>query len=118
MDILQQLELHTLAVPLCHLMQLLARAVLHSPARVAASQLQLATLAEALVLPTMVDRAEQQAGPMQLPVAESSQEAKVPCDYQPWSACTRLNALPGRLFEDAGDYMQACVMLLSFQQVL
>ena len=82
MDILQQIELHTLAVPLCHLMHLLARAVLHSPALAAASELQLATLAEALVLPIMADRAEQRAAPLQLPVAESSQEAKVPCNHR------------------------------------
>ena len=74
---LEALYLHTLAIPLCHLKQLLAEAVLHSPALASASQLQLAALAEALVLPEAAAKAEKKAGPLQLSVAQSDQSQKV-----------------------------------------
>ena len=77
MVVLENLYLHSLAIPMCHLKHLLAGAVLHSPALAAASQLQLAALAEALVLPEAAARAEKKAGPLQLSAAQSEQRAKV-----------------------------------------
>ena len=59
---LQALGWHFQALPLCHLEALLARAVLDSPALVAASNLRLANLAEALNLRSLADKAQQQAG--------------------------------------------------------
>ena len=77
MTTLEHLGLHMLAVPLCHVVQLLAGAVLHSPALASASQLRLAALAEALVLPALAARAEKQAGPFQLSAADASQHRQV-----------------------------------------
>lgn len=74
---LEHLGLHMLAVPLCHVVQLLAGAMLHSPALASASQLRLAALAEALVLPALAARAEKQAGPFQLSAADASQHQQV-----------------------------------------
>lgn len=74
---LENLYLHSLAIPMCHLKHLLARAVLHSPAMASASQLQLAALAEALLLPEAAARAEKKAGPLQLSAAQSEQWGKV-----------------------------------------
>ncbi|KAL3130482.1 hypothetical protein ABBQ38_008299 [Trebouxia sp. C0009 RCD-2024] len=73
MIVLEDLYLHTLAIPLCCLKQLLAEAVLHSPALASACQLKLAALAEALVLPEAAARAEQKAGPLQLSAAQTEQ---------------------------------------------
>ncbi|DBA87841.1 TPA: hypothetical protein ACH3X1_004837 [Trebouxia sp. C0004] len=73
MTILQQLGLHLLAVPLCHLMYLVAGVVLHSPALASASQFRLAALAEALVLPEAAAKAEKQAGAFQLSASDTSQ---------------------------------------------
>lgn len=75
--VLEDLYLHTLAIPLCRLKQLLAEAVLHSPALASACQLKLAALAEALVLPEAAARAEKKAGPLQLTAAQSEQCDKV-----------------------------------------
>lgn len=77
MIVLEDLYLHTLAIPLCCLKQLLAEAVLHSPALASACQLKLAALAEALVLPEAAARAEQKAGPLQLSAAQTEQCDKV-----------------------------------------
>jgi len=82
MTILQQLGLHTLAIPLCHLIHLVAEAVLHSPALASASQLRLAALAEALVLPEAAARTEKQAGAFQLSAADTSQHQQVQCSAQ------------------------------------
>lgn len=76
-ETLQQLGLHILAVPLCHVNHLLAGAILHSPAVASASQLKLAALAEALVLPDVAAKAEKQAGPFLLSAAESDGNEKV-----------------------------------------
>ena len=81
MTTLEHLGLHMLAVPLCHVVQLLAGAVLHSPALASASQLRLAALAEALVLPALAARAEKQAGPFQLSAADASQHQQVHRTY-------------------------------------
>ena len=59
---LQALGWHVQALPLCHLEALLGGAVLDSPALVAASNLRLANLAEALNLRSLADKAQQQAG--------------------------------------------------------
>ena len=79
MTILQQLGLHMLAIPLCHLIHLVAGAVLHSPPLASASQLRLAALAEALVLPEAAARAEKQAGGLHLSAADTSQRQQVLC---------------------------------------
>ena len=75
--VLESLYLHSLAIPMCHLKHLLAGAVLHSPALASASQLQLASLAEALVLPEAAAKAEQKAGVLPLSAAQSEQWGKV-----------------------------------------
>ena len=77
MAVLANLNLHSLAIPMCHLKHLLAGAVLHSPTLASASQLQLAALAEALVLPEAAARAEEKAGTLHLSAAQSEQWAKV-----------------------------------------
>lgn len=74
---LENLYLHSLAIPMCHFKHLLAGAVLNSPALASASQLQLAALAEALVLPEAAARAEQKAGSLQHSAAQSEQWGKV-----------------------------------------
>lgn len=90
MTVLQQLGLHMLAIPLCHLIHLVAGAVLRSPALGSASQLRLAALAEALVLPEAAARAEKQAGALQLSAADTSQHQQVQ-----YSALTLLDAVSG-----------------------
>ena len=75
--VLEDLYLHTLAIPLCRLKQLLAEAVLHSPALASACQLKLAALAEALALPEAAARAEQKAGPLHLSAVQSEECDKV-----------------------------------------
>lgn len=75
--VLENLYLHTLAIPMCHLKHLLARAVLHSPALAAASQLQLAALAETLGMPEAAAAAEKKAGPLQLSAAQKEKWSKV-----------------------------------------
>lgn len=74
---LEELYLHPLAIPMCHLKHLLAGAVLHSPALASASQLKLASLAEALVLPEIAARYEGKAESLRLSAAELEQSQKV-----------------------------------------
>ena len=62
---------------MCHLKHLLAKAVLHSPALASASQLQLAALAEAVVLPEVAAHFEKKAGLLCLSAAEADLNQKV-----------------------------------------